>query len=85
MNFVECVTFLNCCHRKQCDNDSGGIMAKGEIKKVFMVIVPPPKKVYIKYCMSRSADHVEWKVADLNADERNVETELAKKQNMTQT
>lgn len=59
-------------------------MAKGEIKKVFMVIVPPPK-VYIKYCMSRSADHVEWKVADLNADERNVETELAKKQNMTQT
>lgn len=45
MNFVECVTFLNCCHRKQCDNDPGGIMAKGEIKKVFMVIVsPPPKK-----------------------------------------
>lgn len=59
-------------------------MAKGEIKKVFMVIVSPPK-VYIKHCMSRSADHVEWKVADLNADERNVETELAKKQNMTQT
>lgn len=43
MNFVECVTFLNCCHRKQCDNVSGSIMAKGEIKKVFMVIVPPQK------------------------------------------
>lgn len=86
MNFVECVTFLNCCHQKQCDNVSGSIMAKGEIKKVFMVIAPPQKKeVYIKHCMSRSADHVEWKVADLNADEQNMETELAEKQNMTQT